>query len=178
MRFLMKAPILAVVCLLLCPSTSLLADSSSTNYALVEDRFTGGGGNTSSTNYQIAESTFDQFAGGAISSTNYALEPKVGISGGAAIATINSVTPSGLTKFYSDGNASYTVAATSQDGDSLQYLAKQDSTTKVSAQSSSTLSWALATSDQGRHTNSLQVIDPQGTTLQKQDAYVVRRPTK
>ncbi len=159
-------------------SSQALADSSSASYALVEDRFTGGGGDASSTNYQIKESSFEVFSNGAMTSTNYGLETKTGISGAADIATINSITPGDLTKFYSDSNASYVVSATSQDGDSLQYSAKQDATSKVSAQSSSTLSWALATSDQGRHTMSLNVIDPQGTTLKKQEAYVVRRPTK
>ncbi len=157
---------------------ALFADSSSTNYALVEERFTGGGGAASSASYQIAESSFDSFGNAAMTSANYALETKVGISGAANIATIHSVTPADLAKFFSDGNASYTISAVSQDGDSLQYAAKQDSTTKVSAQSSNSVSWALSASDQGRHTMSLQVIDPQGTTLKKQEAYIVRRPTK
>ncbi len=148
------------------------------DYKVVEDRFTGGGGNASSTNYQIVESSFDSFGNAAMTSTNYALETKVGVSGGKDIATINSITPVDFTKFFHDGNASYTVSAVSQDGQSLQYLAKQDSTTKVSAQSSNVLSWELSSSDIGRHTMSLSAIDPDGTTLKKQEAYVVRRPTK
>lgn len=154
------------------------ADTSSTNYALTEDRFTGGSGSASSANYQIAESSFDSFANAAMSSTNYAVEEKVGISGGKGIATINSISPSNLSKIYSDGNASFVMGAVSQDGDILQYEAKQDSTVKAGPQASSTLTWALSTSDQGRHTMTFQAIDPDGTALTKQDAYVVRRPTK
>ena len=154
------------------------ADSSSANYALAEDRFTGGGGSASSSNYQVAETSFDAFSGLGLTSTNYALDTKSGISGGADIATINSVTPSDFAKFYSDQSASYVVNAVSQDGDALQYRATQDSTVKVGPQSSATLSWALTSSDIGRHTISLEVIDPQGTTLKKQEVYVVRSPTK
>jgi uncharacterized protein YfaP (DUF2135 family) len=154
------------------------ADSSSANYTLAEDRFTGGGGSASSANYQLAETSFEGFGNAAMTSANYALETKVGVSGAADIATINSVSPGNFAKFYSDSNASYTVSAVSQDGEALQYSAKQDSTTKVSAQSSNVLSWALSTSDQGRHTMGLSVIDPHGTTLKKQEAYIVRRPTK
>ena len=89
-----------------------------------------------------------------------------------------SISPSNFAKLYSDVDASYTVQATSQDGNSLEYRAKQDSTTKDGPQASNVLSWTLNASDQGRHTMSFEVIDPQGTTLQKQEAYVVRRPTK
>ena len=154
------------------------ADSSSANYVLVEDRFTGGGGSASSAGYQIVETSFTQFSGSGMTSANYASETKTGISGGTDIASIQSISPGDMTKFYWDANASYTVSAISQDGDTLQYAAKQDSTTKVSNQSSSTLSWALSSADQGRHTVSLQVVDPQGTTLKKQETYMVRRPTK
>jgi len=164
--------------LLVLYASPVFADSASANYSLVEDRFTGGGGNASSTNYQIAESSFNQFAAAAMTSTNYALETKTGISGGADIATVNSVIPADFTKFFSDQNASFTVGATSQDGEALQYKATQDSTVKVAAQSSSTMSWALSSADIGRHTISLEVIDPQGTTLKKQEMYVVRRPVK
>ena len=171
----LPAPVIAVF--FLCLAVPALADSSSTNYVLTEDRFTGGGGSASSASYQIVESSFEAFEKAALTSTSYALETKTGISG-ADIATVNSVTPGDLTKFLSDGNASYTISAVSQDGDTLQYAAKQDSTSKVSAQSSNVVSWALSTSDQGRHTMGLQVIDPHGTTLKKQEAYIVRRPTK
>ena len=177
----MKFPLSATAALLgvfFCFLPPASADSSSSNYALVEDRFTGGGGSASSTNYQIAESSFEQFSGTGLTSANYALDQKIGVSGGSDIATINTISPSGFSKFFSDNNASYTVQAVSQDGDTLQYGAKQDSTTKVSAQASNTVSWALTHSDIGRHTNTVQVIDPQGTTIKKQDAYVVRRPVK
>ena len=169
-------PLAALFCLL--AGSYAFSDTSSTNYTLVEYRFTGGGGNASSTNYQVADSSFGNFSQSAMTSTNYALEAGAGISSGAGIGSINSVSPGDHSKFYSDGNASYTVSAVSQDGDTLQYSAKQDATTKVSAQASSTVSWALSTSDQGRHTMGLSVIDPQGTALKKQEAYVVRRPTK
>ena len=148
-----------------------------TNYSVTEARFTGGGGDASSTNFQLTESSFDQFTSGSLTSTNYGLETKIGV-GGQGIGQIVSVTPSDFTEFYTDQNASYTVTAVSQDGDALQYLAKQDATTKVGPQSSGVLSWTLSTSDIRRHTMSLEAIDPQGTTLKKQEAYVVRRPTK
>ena len=167
-----------VFVLFICCSGPAFADSSSANYVLAEDRFTGGGGSASSTNYQIKESSFNLFSNAAMTSTNYALETKIGISGGADIATINSVTPGDFTKLYFDQSASFTVSATSQDGEALQYRALQDATVKAGPQSSSTLSWTLTSADIGRHTISLEAIDPQGTTLKKQEAYVVRRPTK
>ena len=154
------------------------ADSSSANYALVEDRFTGGAGSASSANHRVDESSFDAFGNAAMASASYALQTKVGISGGADIATIHSVTPVGFAKFFHDNEASYTVGAVSQDGQALQYSAKQDSAIKSGPQSSNVLSWALGASDIGRHTMSLEVMDPDGTTLKKQEAYVVRRPVK
>lgn len=154
------------------------ADSTSANYALVEDHLTGGGGKTTSTNYELEETSFGQFGQAALASTNYVAETKVGISGGLGIAVINSISPADFAKLYSDENASYTVQAISQDGDTLQYRAKQDSTTKAGPQASNVLSWSLSTSDQGRHTMTLEAIDPHGSTIKKQDAYVVRRPTK
>ena len=147
-------------------------------YNIVEGRFTGGSGDASSTNYQAVETSFDQFSGGSVTSTNYALENKAGILGSVDVASVNSVSPSDFARLYTDQNASYTITAVSPDGDTLQYSAKQDSTTKVSPQSSSTVSWTLSSSDIGRHTMSLEVTDPQGMTLKKQEAYVVRRPTK
>ena len=83
-----------------------------------------------------------------------------------------------FTKFFHDQSASYTVSATSQDDDTLEYRALQDSTVKAGPQASGTLSWTLGESAIGPHTMSLEAIDPQGTTLKKQEAYVVRRPTK
>ncbi len=155
-----------------------LADSSSTNYALSEDRFTGGGGNASSTNYQIAETAFEIFSGENQSSTNYAVGPKVGINDSHNIVNINSVSPSNYSRHYSDENASFTVTAVDPDSDTLQYRAKQDTTTKVSAQSSNVLTWALSSSDIGRHIMNIEVIDPDGNVIKPQPAYVFRRPTK
>jgi hypothetical protein len=154
------------------------ADSSSTNYALVEDRFTGGGGNASSANYQVAETSFNPFSGSALASTNYALETKFGISGGMNVATVNSIAPGDYAKFFHDQSASYIMSATSQDGDTLQYRALQDSTVKAGPQAFGTLSWSLSAADIGRHAINLEAIDPQGTTLKRQQAYVVRRPAK
>ena len=171
-----QASVLALCCFLW--GSSAWADPSSTNYALSEDVFTGGGGNASSTSYQVTDTSFGSFASAAMTSVNYAMETKAGVSGGPGLGVINSVSPSDHTKFFSAGNASYTISAVSQDGDALQYSAKQDSATKVSAQSSNALTWALSPSDQGRHTMSFSVIDPHGTTLKKQEAYVVRRPTQ
>ncbi len=159
--------------------TSLaFTDSSSINFTLLEDRFTAGGGSASSVNYQIAETSFDTFSGLALSSANYALDTKIGISGGADIGTINSITPGDFARFYLDTNASYAIQASVQGGNTLQYGAKQDTITKVNAQIPNTVSWVLNSLDIGRHTNTLQVIAPEGTTIKKQDAYVLRRPVK
>lgn len=153
------------------------AGGGGSSYLLEEGRFTGGGGSATSTNYQLTESSFEGFSSTALSSTNYAAETKVGV-GGAGIGHINSVTPADYYKYFHDQSASYVVNATSQDGDALQYKASQDATVKVPQQSSNTLGWTLSDTDIGRHTVSLEVIDPQGTTLKKQEVYVVRRPTK
>lgn len=146
-------------------------------YVVSEGRFTGGGGDATSINYQLTESSFESFSSVPLTSINYAAEGKVGI-GGAGIGTINSVTPADFTKYFHDQSASYVVSATSQDGDTLQYKASQDATVKAGPQASGTLGWTFSAADIGRHTVSLEVIDPQGTTLKKQEVYVVRRPTK
>ncbi len=159
-------------------SGALFADATSTNYAVKEDRFTGGGGDASSTNYQIGEMSFDPFSQAGMTSTNYAAETKVGIAGTLAISAINSITPTDYSKHYADESPSFTVSATDPDADSLQYRVKQDTTVKAGPQSSSTLNWALSTSDIGRHTFNFEVIDPDGTVLKPQAAYVYRRPTK
>ncbi len=151
--------------------------TTGTNYVLSEDRFTGGGGDATSTNYQVAESSFDIFSNTPMVSANYAADTKVGV-GGAGLADINAVSPSDFTKLYFDQSVSYVVTAVSQDGDTLQYRASQDATVKAGPQASGTLTWTLSATDVGRHTMSLEAIDPQGTTLKKQEAYVVRRPTK
>src|SRR5262245_51426776 len=106
-----------IMILMLCLAAGLFsvpnahADSSSANYGLSEDRFTGGGGNASSANYQLAETSFDFFSGQAASSSNYAVDPKVGISSASNLVSINSITPSDFSKYYSDASASYTVTA-------------------------------------------------------------------
>jgi hypothetical protein len=154
------------------------ADSSSTNYSLVEERFTGGGGNISSANYQSAETSFEPFASASPTSTNYGFETKAGIGGALNIVAINSIAPSNFYKYYSDQTASFTVTAVDPDSDSLQYRAKQDATVKDGPQASNVLDWTLSASDLGRHTLSFEVIDPDGTVLKQQYAYVVRRPVK
>ena len=154
------------------------ADPASTNFSVAESWYAAGGGNAQSTDYKVEESSIDSYGKGSLSSTHYGLEGKVGIKGTEQIPYISSITPANYSKFFTDESASFTVAASTPDGDTLQYLAKQDSTTKDGAQSSNVLTWSLSGSDLGRHVIDIQVIDPQGTTLQKQDAYVARRPTK
>lgn len=154
------------------------ADSSSANYALSEDRFTGGGGSASSANYQIAETSFEPFSGESLASTNYGVAPKTGISASTNIVNINSVSPSGFSRHYTDENASFTVTAADPDSDTLEYRAKQDTAVKAGPQASNTLTWALSGSDKGRHTMNLEVIDPDGTVIKQQAAYVFRRPVK
>ena len=166
----------SVFCLV--PCAVCFADPSSANYAVAEDRFTGGGGGASSANYQVAETSMDSFGQAAMSSANYAVETKVGIAGTLNLAAINGISPSDFSKHYSDENASFTVTAVDPDSDSLQYRAKQETTTKAGPQSSGTLSWALSASDLGRHTLSFEVLDPDGTVLKKHSACVFRRPTK
>ena len=162
----------------LLPLNFAFADSSSVNYSLVEDRFTGGGGSASSAHYQVAETSFDSFSRGALISTNYAEETKVGIAGAAAIVALNSISPANFSKHYTDGSASFTVTAIDPDSDALQYRVKQDSTVKAGPQTSNQLGWAFSNSDAGRHTLGFEVIDPDGTVLKQQSAYVYRRPVK
>lgn len=164
--------------LLVCMNPVLFADASSTNYALVEDRFTGGGGSSSSTNYAIAETSFDTFAGGTFTSTNYGVNSKVGIAGAAPIASITSISPVAFSKHYSDESPAFTVTAIDPDSDTLDYQVRQDGTIKDGPQNSNSLTWALSGSDIGRHTLSFEVIDPDGTVKKQQAAYVFRRPTK
>lgn len=161
---------------ILCPAA--FADVNSTNYTLTEDRFTGGGGSASSANYQIAETSFDSFSGDSISSTNYGVAAKVGISGASPVASLNGISPAAYAKHYSDESPSYTVTAVDPDSDTLEYRVKQDSTVKDGPQTSNVLSWALSNSDVGRRTLSFEVLDPDGTVVKQQPAYVFRRPTK
>ncbi len=158
--------------------TPAFADMQSTNYKMADAAFTSGGGNAQSSSYKVAESFLGSSGSGSLSSTNYSLQAASGISGVDRIAAIQSLSPSDYARFFSDQSASYTVTASSPDGDSLQYRAKQDGTTKVSAQSSSSLSWSLSSADLGKHSHSFDVIDPQGTVTKTQSAYVYRRPLK
>ncbi len=169
---------LFILILGLCATPKGYADSSSVNYALAADRFTGGGGSASSTNYQIAETSLEFFAGDAASSTNYGVTPKAGINPATNIVSINSVSPTDYSRHYHDENATFTVTAVDPDSDSLQYRAKQGTTVKDGPQASNELSWALSSSDIGRHTMNLEVIDPDGTVIKPQQAYVFRSPTK
>ena len=164
--------------LFLISALPVYADPSSANYQLGDSYFPAGSGGGSSSSYQVGESTVDYFEKSTASSTNYAVENKVGISGLQKIPVIQSVTPGDYARFYTDENASYAVSATTPDSDSLQYRAKEDAATKVAAQSSSTLAWTLAGGDKGRHTMSMEVIDPDGTVAKQQTAYIFRRPVK
>lgn len=174
----MRLPIIVFAAGLLLGKACFAADPSSTNYQIADSYNPAGYGSGSSASYQLAESTVDYFAKSATTSTNYSVTGKVGVSGTEKIPVIASVTPGDYARFYTDENASYAVSASTPDSDTLQYLAKQDTTTKVAAQSSSTLAWPLSGSDQGRHTMSLQVIDPDGTVVKNQPTYIYRRPTK
>ncbi len=156
----------------------VLADGSSANYAISEDRFTGGGGSASSTNYQALETMVSTFSAEAMSSSNYAMEPKVGISSAVNLVEINSVSPATYSRHYHDETPSFTVTAVDPDSDTLQYQVKQDTTLKDGPQSSNELSWSLSSSDIGRHTLNFEVLDPDGTVIKQQPAYVYRRPVK
>lgn len=165
--------------LLLLASRSAFADTSSTNYRMESEHFAGGGSlSLTSTNYKMEEGTIDWTTKENLTSTGYKVEGKVGIKGTGALPTIQSVSPGDFTRFYTDQSASFTVTASSPDGDALQYQAKQDGTTKAGPQASGALSWALGASDKGRHTLMFQVIDPDGAVSQTQSDYVFRRPVK
>ena len=154
------------------------ADPSSTNYQIAQSYLPGAAGNPASTNYKSDESTVDYYDKSTASSTNYTMQQQVGISGLDKIPVLNSITPSDYARFFSDENASYAVSATATDGDTLEYRAKQDGTTKAGPQASSTLSWALSSADLGRHVHSLETIDPDGTVIKQQSSYIYRRPVK
>ncbi len=154
------------------------ADPSSSNYQLGDSYFPAASGSGASAAYQVAESTIDYFSKSAASSANYSVESKVGISGLEKIPVIQSVTPGDYSRFYTDENASFEVTASTPDSDTLQYRAKEDNVTKVAAQNSNTLAWALGGADQGRRSMSMEVIDPDGTVSKTQASYIYRRPLK
>ena len=161
-----------------CHTSLFAADPSSTNFQITESYLPAGRANTQSSSYKIAEGGIDPFAKAAATSTNYAIDGKTSIAGTEQIPYISSITPANYSKFFTDESASFTVAASTPDGDTLQYRAKQDGTVKAGPQTSSTLSWTLGASDQGRHALTFEVIDPQGTVLSTRADYICRRPIK
>lgn len=154
------------------------ADITSSSYKICQSELTSGGGSGSSSSYQLSESAVRPIAGGSLSSANYSVEGKSGISSNINIPTIQSITPAGMARFYTDQSASFSVQATTPDSAPLQYQVKQDTTVKAGPQSSSTLTWALGSSDKGRHTIPVSAIGPDGTTSTNQNAYFYRRPVK
>lgn len=155
------------------------ADTSSTNYKVESDIVSGGSAFLiSSASYKVEEGTLDFATKELLTSTNYKVEGKLGFEGNRNISLIQSINPADYARFFTDQSAAYTVTAQDPDSDALQYRAKQDGTTKAGPQTSSTLTWALGASDQGRRTHTLEVIDPDGTVLKNQAAYVHRRPVK
>jgi len=173
----MKNKLIAFLVLLLMWGGSSFASPSSTNYGISNFIQSGGGGDTTSTNYQIKEGRIVLGETLSLSSTNYEIEAvEVSITG--RLATVDSVTPGDLSPIYYEDNISYTVTATDPDGDTLQYAAEQDATSKVTTQSSNVLPWTLTVTDFGRHTANLDVIDPDGTVTRQQDFFVVHTPAK
>lgn len=172
----MRRIVIFLLCLMSLQS-GLFASSTSTNFAVSNFSVSSGGGNIASTNYEIKNARVSPFDVSSVSSANYAIEESVSSLTGR-IATVNSVTPQNLVFVPHEDNASFIVAATDPDGDTLQYAAKQGATTKVSAQSSNTLAWTLGSSDFGRHTGSFDVIDPDGTVTHQQDYFVIHTPVK
>lgn len=172
-----KGFLFIIFALLLIPNR-LYAELSSTNYK-AELKETGGGGSSSSSSYSIAEGEIDWGKKDLLTSTSYKVEGQVGISSGILlIPEIQSVTPSNYSRFFTDGNASFTVQARDPDNDPLQYQAKQDGTVKVAFQSSSTLTYALSASDKGRHAVKFEVKDNDGTVAAEQAMYAFRKPVK
>ena len=169
--------LLLATCILL-PASAFAADPSSVNYQIAESYFPAAAGSAQSASYKADEGTLDYFAKQTATSTSYSLEGKVGIGGSEKIPVISSTNPSDYARFFSDQSASYTVTASTPDSDTLQYRAKQDGTIKAGPQTSSTLAWTLGTADLGRRAHHLEVIDPDGTVVKQQAAYVLRRPVK
>lgn len=166
------------LCTFFFSNLAFAADPASANYQIGESYFPAAAGNAQSTNYKADEGSVDYFSKTTAASANYSFETEVGVSGAEKIPVINSVSPSGNAKFFSDESAAYTITAVSPDSDTLQYRAKQDGTTKAGPQTSSALSWSLGSSDLGRRAVKLEVIDPDGTVLKQQPAYIYRRPVK
>lgn len=139
-----------------------------------------GGANLSaaSASYKAEESAVDWFTKENLTSTNYQVAGKIGVNGASDIVAINSVTPGDYSRFYTDESASFTVEAQDPDNDPLQYQAKQGGTLKDGPQAENVLTWTLDLSDQGRHTVSLDVLDPDGTVRKNQAMYAYRRPVK
>jgi len=160
-------------------SALLWADASSTNFRIESEHATGGANlSVTSTNYKAEESAVDWFTKENLTGTNYKVDGKFGVSGVSNIAVINSVTPGDFSKFFTDESPSFTVGALDPDNDALQYQAKQDGTLKDGPRAENVLTWALGTSDKGRHTVSLDVLDPDGTVRKNQSMYAYRRPVK
>ena len=156
----------------------VFADPASSNYSVAESWFPSGGGSAQSTNYKAEETTIDAFDTPILSSSNFGLEGKIGIKGTEKIPYITAVSPGNFSKHYPDETASFTVTATTPDGDTLQYSGRQNATLKDGPQSSNQLDWALTGSGIGRHVMSLEAIDPDGTVSKQQPAYIYRRPVK
>ncbi|MFA5167828.1 MAG: hypothetical protein WC530_04780 [Candidatus Omnitrophota bacterium] len=167
--------LLPLLCFLF--QTHAFADMASTNYSIA-GQFVGGSGSESSTNYQVAESALNVFSQPALSSSNYQLGSGAETFSATDLARISAVSPENHPVFYSDSTADYTVTAVDPDNDTLQYRARQDGTLKAGPQSSNQLSWNLSNDDPGRRNIELAVIDPDGTVVTNQSAYVVRRPVK
>ena len=166
-------------CFLLLASRNLSADTQSANYQVADDFVSSGGtGLVNSASYRIEDGVLDFSSKSSVSSTNYNIEGSVGQSFFSQLPTLSSVSPGDFSKMFTDQNASVIVTAASPDGDALQYQAKQDGTTKVGAQSSNALSWALSGSDRGRRALEFIVTEQHGTVIKQQSAYVFRRPVK
>ena len=158
---------------------SFCEDLSSASYNLESWQVSGGWAfKETSTNYAVEESAIDWASRDALASTNYGVEGTIGYSQ-SLVPIINSVSPSNLSKHYTDESPSFTVSAQDPDSDAMEYQLKMDGTVKDSWQSSNVLTHALSTSDRGRHTYTVEVRDnSDGTTSRDQFAYVFRRPVK
>src|SRR3990167_7431516 len=90
-----------------CAAPFTFADLSSTNYAVKEERISGGGGvSISSTNYAIPEGAVDFFDRLQETSTNYKVEGTTALGESSLkVPVIASVSPAALGRFYTDGSA-------------------------------------------------------------------------
>jgi len=158
---------------------SAFADSQSPSYKLESEVFSGGGNlQLTSAAYKIEEAGIDWIGKVDLTGANYRVDATIGIYGNEPIAIISSTTPGNFSKFYTDQSASFTVNASSPDGDPLTYEAKQDSVSKAGPQTSNILSWALGAADKGRRNLDLIVSEQHGTVVNQQAMYVYRRPVK